>query len=115
MAPINCNCNADDSVETEVHVKHSEENRHKYAIPCSNRYVILGEHELDDRKKDVEACVTASIVKNLSSDSEYWEINKNKNVCVLRRSNKPVIILRHDANVWNALADTSSERCLLNY
>ena len=98
-------------MDTEVHVKHSEENRHEYAVPCSNRYEKLDEREWEDRKKDVEVCVAASIVKNLSSDSEYWEINKNKNVCVLRRSNKPVIILRHDANVWNALVDTGSERC----
>ena len=121
MAPPNCteascsNCHAVNSVDTEVHVKHSEENRYEFAVPCSNRYERLGDHGTENSKRDVEVCFTASIVKKLNSDPEYWKVDKNKSVCILRRSNKPVIILRHDADIWKALVNTGAERCLLNY
>ena len=91
--------------------------RDKITIECNNRYDKLKEIEVADR--EIEVCLAASVIKNLASDSEYWRMYKRKNLTVIRRSRKPVIIVRNDKSAndetWNALIDTGSERCLLNY
>jgi hypothetical protein len=87
----------------------------EYTVPVANRYARLRDQEVEARRQDTEVCFAAQVVKNISADSEYWALDKEKNVCILTRSKKPVIILKHNENVWKALVDTGAERCIINY
>jgi len=59
---------------------------------CKNRYMQLREVELNEKNQTTEVCVTAAILKKLDT-SIAWELEKkNDNVCIFRKTNKPVII-----------------------
>jgi len=88
----------------------------EYSVPCANRYTRLDEREVEDRgQRETEVCFAAEVIKNISADTEHWALDRDQNVCVLRRSTKPVVILRHNTDILKALVDTGAERCVLNY
>jgi len=105
------------------HVKHDELDDVKTNLSVSefvdplfatkNRFKELEEIEVSN-EESAEICVTAAILKDVETTTN-WNLEKNHEVCIFRKTNKPVIVLQFQGKIWEALIDTGSERCLLNY
>jgi len=76
---------------------------------CTNRFDTLEEKELS-----AEVCIAASVVEKLDPNIE-WNFEQKNNICVLRNTQKPVIVLKTENDFLNALVDTGSERCIVKY
>ena len=82
-------------------------------LPTSNRFSELPEVEWSGEQTEV--CIAGTVVKNLHSKSKWRVEKKSEELCVLRKTHKPVVVLKTKDHCWNALLDTGSERCILNY
>ena len=85
-------------------------------FPCKNRFEALSSIDLNEgNDSNVETYLTTTVASQLSS-TEKVKIKRDKNgLFILKRTNKPTIILNSNNKVFDALLDTGSDRCLLNY
>ena len=97
----------------------SEANRLEYEpielFPFKNRFEALSSINLnkgDD--SNVETYLTTTLASQLSS-TEKVKIKRDENgLFILKRTNKPTIILNSKNKVFDALLDTGSDRCYNN-
>jgi len=109
-------------LEHQPHVKHEDTVSDTLPVEqidplfqCSNRYQLLKETMVNDDTSCVESCLTAQIVNKLNGSNSYYNYdNKNSDIVVLKRTNKPIILLKNNNKLMRALIDTGSERCLVN-
>ena len=85
-------------------------------VPCKNRFEALSSIDLNEgNDSNVETYLTTTVASQLSS-TEKVKIKRDENgLFILKRTNKPTIILNSNNKVFDALLDTGSDRCLLNY
>ena len=85
-------------------------------FPCKNRFEALSSIDLNEgNDSNVETYLTTTVASQLSS-TEKVKIKQDENgLFILKRTNKPTIILNSNNKVFDALLDTGSDRCLLNY
>ena len=85
-------------------------------FPCKNRFEALSSIDLNEgNDSNVETYLTTTVASQLSS-TEKVKIKRDENgLFILKRTNKPTIILNSNNKVFDALLDTGSDRCLLNY
>ena len=85
-------------------------------FPCKNRFEALSSIDLNEgNDSNVETYLTTTVARQLSS-TEKVKIKRDENgLFILKRTNKPTIILNSNNKIFDALLDTGSDRCLLNY
>ena len=85
-------------------------------FPCKNRFEALSSINLNEgNDSNVETYLTTTVASQLSS-TEKVKIKRDENgLFILKRTYKPTIILNSNNKVFDALLDTGSDRCLLNY
>ena len=85
-------------------------------FPCKNRFEALSSIDLNEgNDSNVETYLKTTVASQLSS-TEKVKIKRDENgLFILKRTNKPTIILNSNNKVFDALLDTGSDRCLLNY
>ena len=84
-------------------------------FPCKNRFEALSSIDLNEgNDSNVETYLTTTVASQLSS-TEKVKIKRDENGLFILKTNKPTIILNSNNKVFDALLDTGSDRCLLNY
>ena len=85
-------------------------------FPCINRFEALSSINLNEGDdSNLETYLTTTVASQLSS-TEKVKIKRDENgLFILKRTNKPTTILNSNNKVFDALLDTGSDRCLLNY
>ena len=83
-------------------------------FPCKNRFEALSSINLNEGDdSNLETYLTTTVAR---SSTEKVKIKRDENsLFILKRTNKPTIILNSNNKVSDALLDTGSDRCLLNY
>ena len=64
---------------------------------------------------NVETDLSTTVASQLSNSEKVWIKQDESGLFILNRTNKQTIILNSKNKVFDALLDTGSDRCLLNY
>ena len=86
-------------------------------IRVNNRYDKLSDeadecNNTDEYNNTDECNLTATII---NAAGTYRVARETPNVISLREKKKPVIFLKKEDKIWDALVDTGSESCLINF